>query len=80
MVPWTGAGAKTRKSDMAASGTFEFSIYKLGDRRSLAARFVPAQVAELADAVDSKSSGEILVGSIPTLGTTEEAAKCAFLD
>jgi hypothetical protein len=28
-------------------------------------------VAELADAVDSKSSGEILVGSIPTLGTNE---------
>ncbi len=77
MIPWRGAEAKTRKSDMAASGTFEFSIYKLGDGRSLAARFVPAQVAELADAVDSKSSGEILVGSIPTLGTNVEVAKQA---
>jgi hypothetical protein len=49
----------------------EFSIYKPEDRRSLTVRFVPAQVAELADAVDSKSSGEILVGSIPTLGTSD---------
>jgi hypothetical protein len=64
-------GAKTRKSDMVASGTTEFSIYKPEDGRRLSARFVPAQVAELADAVDSKSSGEILVGSIPTLGTNE---------
>ena len=29
----------------------------------------PARVAELADAVDSKSSDESLVGSIPTPGT-----------
>lgn len=49
----------------------EFSIYKPEGGRSLAARFGAAQVAELADAVDSKSSGEILVGSIPTLGTNE---------
>ena len=47
----------------------EFSIYKPVRGSTVAARFVPAQVAELADAVDSKSSGEILVGSIPTLGT-----------
>lgn len=49
----------------------EISIYKPVDDPSLAVRFVPAQVAELADAVDSKSSGEILVGSIPTLGTND---------
>jgi hypothetical protein len=58
----------------------EFSIYKPEGERSLAARFGAAQVAELADAVDSKSSGEILVGSIPTLGTIEKAPKMAFLD
>ncbi len=49
----------------------EFSIYKPVRGSTVAARFVPAQVAELADAVDSKSSGEILVGSIPTLGTND---------
>lgn len=31
---------------------------------------VPAGVAELADAADLKSAGEILVGSSPTLGTS----------
>ena len=43
------------------------------DTRAVKPRFLtllPARVAELADAVDSKSTDESLVGSTPTPGTT----------
>ena len=41
----------------------------LGERHSDRYRYRPAQVVELVDALDSKSSTERCVGSIPTLGT-----------
>ena len=48
-----------------------FLVYKAAELPSFAFPVI-AQMAELADAVDSKSTAERLVGSTPTLGTSEE--------
>lgn len=54
----------------AMRGADRRSRYFLGERQGLGYRYRPAQVVELVDALDSKSSTERCVGSIPTLGTT----------
>ena len=51
-----------------------FLIYKTAGLPSFAFQVI-AQMAELADAADSKSASERIVGSTPTLGTTEETQK-----
>ena len=47
----------------------------LGGSHSSRYRYDPAQVVELVDALDSKSSTERCVGSIPTLGTNSNHFK-----